>query len=286
MKKLAITLTAITALVMSGSTASANDLIKAFATLQRASHSSHFNYTQRDRYSARGYSYDARGDIYGRAPVRVGTSGSCRNQDFGRSSRSASLEAARLRALERAEHLARLERIAELQRLERRQRGRRTTSTHVNFRIGYQDNLPPLPAPIPQFPTHPSQVPALPIPPNPSPVFVNPAPALPAPHMHAPAFGEVITCEVPLYKRVRVRDRHNIACNARPMVVAVKSPTACGHACSCCAAEVSYVRVMAPPCEPRRIDVSPCGRKIRMDFGKYEIDIVSYANSIKVDYDN
>jgi hypothetical protein len=70
------------------------------------------------------------------------------------------------------------------------------------------------------------------------------------------------------------------------MVIAIKSPSACGHACNCCADEVSYVQVMAPPREPRCIEVSPCGRKVRMDFGKYEIDVVAYNDYIKVDYDN
>ena len=70
------------------------------------------------------------------------------------------------------------------------------------------------------------------------------------------------------------------------MVIAIKSPSACGHACNCCADEVSYVQVMAPPREPRHIEVSPCGRKVRMDFGKHEIDIVAYNDYIKVDYDN
>jgi hypothetical protein len=120
-------------------------------------------------------------------------------------------------------------------------------------------------------------------------VIVNPIPQpLPVPvHPNQiPAFGDVVTCEVPLYKRVRVRDRHNIARNARPMVIAIKDPAACGHTCDCCANRVSYVQVMAPPREPKCVTVSPCGRKIRMDFGKYEIDIVSHPNMIKVDYDN
>ena len=70
------------------------------------------------------------------------------------------------------------------------------------------------------------------------------------------------------------------------MVVAVKAPGACDHACSCCADEIVFVRVMAPPCEPKCVKVSPCGRHVRMDFGKYEIDIVTMSNMVKVDYDN
>lgn len=279
MKKLAITLTAIATLVMSGSTASANDLIKALATIQRINNGPAYGPNHR--------AYSNRGSVYGRPPVRVVTTAPPRRDlDYGRSARSRSLEVARLRSVERAKELARLERLAELKRLERldrersRSRSRVRTTTRVNFNIGYQDNVPALPAPIPELPRY--SIPPVPQ----APVYVPPAPVLPAPPVHAPAFGEVISCEVPLFKRVRVRDRHNIARGARPMVIAIKSPSACGHACNCCADEVSYVQVMAPPREPRHIEVSPCGRKVRMDFGKHEIDIVAYNDYIKVDYDN
>lgn len=274
MKKLAITLTAITALVMSGSTASANDLVKALTTLQKLNGPP--RYSQRVPVG-RGY-----GHAYGRKPattVRVVTT---KKPHHGRS-RSAGSEAARLRSLERAQQLARLERIAELKRLERiaRDRKRHRSTAQVNFRIGYQDNVPALPAPIPEVPYGAPYIPPAPVLPVQPPVYTNPVPAVP----YAPAFGDVVTCEVPLSKRVRVRDRHNIARNARPLVIAIKSPSACSHACTCCANKVSYVQVMAPPYEPH-ITVSPCGRKVRMDFGKYEIDVVAYNDYIKVDYDN
>ncbi|MFK7821135.1 MAG: hypothetical protein AB8G99_20635 [Planctomycetaceae bacterium] len=276
MKKLALTLTAITTLVMSDSPASGNDLVKVLSALQG---NSRHVYAHPASYQSRGFGRDFEHQAY------TVTRSSCdhRADDIARSNRSINRDAARLRAIERAEYQARLNRIAELKRLERLERNRHRNSRHVSFRGGVQDNLPVLPLPVPS--TRPQILPPLPAPP----VGVYPIPApLPAPihPHHPPAFGEIVTCEVPLYKRVRVRDRHNIACNARPMVVAIKDPSACGHACGCCANRVTYVRVMAPPCEPRFVKVSPCGRQIRMDFGKYEIDIVSYPNLIKVDYDN
>lgn len=275
MKKTILTLALTASVMLPGSAANANDLIKALSLLQAASNNSRYD--------------------YGRRPLVVPprTSSSCRSDRdrdylYGRSSRSASLEASRLRALERAERLARLERQAELERLERLDRARRTRSrSTIGLRVGYQEVIPtpptrrlPGPAIIP-----PSPVPALP-PISRSRITVPtiPSPIVPR-HPHV-EFGEVVTCEVPLYRRLRVRDRHNIARGARPMVVAVKAPGACDHACSCCANEIVYVRVMAPPCPPKCVTVSPCGRHVRMDFGKYEIDIVSMANLVKVDYDN
>ncbi len=280
MKKTFITLALTASIMLPGSAAEANDLVKALSLLQA---------TSSNRYSngSRVRTGHGHRDAVGRTVNSLS-----RDRDaYSRSSRSIARESARLRALERAEHLARLERVAErerLERLEKLQRARRRSRSTVSLRVGYQDVIPPapvLPGLVPPAP--------LPAPTVRPPITIN-RPILPAPGIPAPVvrqqphfdFGDLVDCEVPLYRRVRVRDRHNIARGARPMVVAVKAPGACDHACSCCADKVVYVRVMAPPCPPQSVTVSPCGRHVRMDFGKYEIDVVSTAKLVKVDYDN
>lgn len=280
MKRTVITLALIASMALPGSTAKANDLIEALARLQRAT-------TRPDRPQRRGYDYAPTGrDV-------VVTSSRRNGSVYGRTTQDIAAEAARLRAIERAEYLRRLERIAELERLQRQEQlersRRRGTITH---RVRYQEPLPVLP---------PTAVPVLP---NRRPVLIPPAPAFPdagigrpgisVPRIPSPRVpnrvlppqrhhdfvsGDIVDCPVPLYSRLRIRDRHNIACGARPMVVAVRAPGGCHD-------EVVFVQVMAPPCEPRSITVTPCGRHVRMDFGKYEIDIVSMTNLVKVDYDN
>ena len=237
MKKLAITLTAIATMLMSGSDANANDLIKALSVLQGAN---------------RGVSYGHR------SPGRTVT-----------------VQKTRVTTRDRAEAILRAERIAKLKRLERLKRERSRQHVNVGFRVGVQVNRPVLPAPQVITP-RPVVVPHVPVLP-PAPVYVEPAPVLPPSPRHS--CGDIVTCEVPLHKRVVYRDRGHIARNARPVTVAVRTPN--GHA-----DQVSYVTVMAPPCEPQFVKVSPCGRRIRMDYGKYEVNITSRPNVIKVDYDN
>lgn len=264
MRKIAITFAAIASLATMTPSASANDLIKMLAAFQGNSYGSRYDFGSRQDFGARG-DLGYRHSSYRFGPGDSWRGGSCDIHQSRGLYRSGEL--ARLRALERAEEAARLRRLAEIERLERLEleRLRRSRArTHVGFRV--QSGAPALPAP---------------------PIVRHRQRPLPPVMRHAPpAFGEIVTCDVPLYTRLRIRDRHNIAPGARKMIVAVRAPGACDHACSCCADRVVYVCVWAPPCEPRRVDVSPCGGKIRMDFGRYEIDIVTYPTFVKVDYDN
>ena len=108
----------------------------------------------------------------------------------------------------------------------------------------------------------------------PAPVVVNPYPAV-----HH--IGDIVTCPVPLETCVVVKDEDEIAPGAIPTVVAVRDP----HA-TCANAPVVFVQVFAPPCPPQKVKISPCGTKVRLDFGRYEIDLVSRNNVIEIDYDN
>ncbi|MCA9058454.1 MAG: hypothetical protein KDA85_08145, partial [Planctomycetaceae bacterium] len=96
--------------------------------------------------------------------------------------------------------------------------------------------------------------------------------------------GQIVDAPVPLAPFVRIEDPQNIAPNAIPIVVAVRTPGLCDHACDCCTESVVFVQVMAPPCPVRKLKVSPCRTRVDLDFGTYEITITSTAGVITVDY--
>ncbi len=114
-------------------------------------------------------------------------------------------------------------------------------------------------------------------------------PVAPAPNFgsygHLPhQIGSIVTCPVPLETCVHVNDVHRIAPGAIPIVVAVRSPHL-GRFGSC-VEQLAYVEVLVPPCPLRRARVSPCKTKVRLDYGRYEVDIVSRNGVIEIDYDN
>ena len=96
--------------------------------------------------------------------------------------------------------------------------------------------------------------------------------------------GSIVTCPVPIETCVRVKDLCEIAPGAVPVVVAVRSPHL-GQFGSC-VEQVAYVEVLVPPCPLRRVRVSRCKTKVRLDYGRYEVDIVSCDGLIEIDYDN
>ncbi|MEZ6129718.1 MAG: hypothetical protein R3C59_13630 [Planctomycetaceae bacterium] len=97
--------------------------------------------------------------------------------------------------------------------------------------------------------------------------------------------GEFVTCPVPLEPHVTIQDPHRVAPNAVPQVIAVRDPHLGAFGSPGCVERVVYVEILAPPCAPRRVRVSPCGTKIRLDYGRYEVDIVSCDHVIHIDYD-
>lgn len=133
----------------------------------------------------------------------------------------------------------------------------------------------------------------------PAPVFYNQAPA---PILHAPApvlppppipgsfdhlpheLGYAVTCPVALEPHVQFRNLCNIAPGAIPTVIAVRDPHLGRHRSRGCVESLVYVQVMAPQCPVRSVRVSPCKTRIRLDYGKYEIDIVSKNDCVVVTY--
>ncbi|MCA9049158.1 MAG: hypothetical protein KDA89_10550 [Planctomycetaceae bacterium] len=115
----------------------------------------------------------------------------------------------------------------------------------------------------------------------PAPVVVPPVPVLPAAHR----IGEIVTCHVALEPCVEVRDMHRVAPGAVPTVIAVKDPHQGRFTNQTQPNQIVFVQVLAPPCPPQRVWVSRCGTKVRLDFGRYEIDLVSRNGVVVVDYD-
>lgn len=117
------------------------------------------------------------------------------------------------------------------------------------------------------------------------PVPPLPQSPLPGQFQHLPhELGQIVTCPVPVYSHVHVECACNIAPNAVRTLVAVRDP-ALGRFRSCVERMV-YVEVYAPPCPPRRVRVSPCRTKVRMDYGRYDITIESRDGCVTVTYDD
>ena len=119
---------------------------------------------------------------------------------------------------------------------------------------------------------------------------VLPAPPVPPPvynhHVLPHQIGEFVTCPVPLERHVVIKDACEIAPNAIPVVIAVRDPHLGRFGSRDCVERIVYVEILVPPCPLQRIRVSPCKTKIRLDYGKYEVDIVSRNGCIEIDYDD
>ena len=126
------------------------------------------------------------------------------------------------------------------------------------------------------------------------PVIPQPLPYVPAPapvpvyggHVLPHQIGEVVTCPVALEPHVIIKDACEVAPGARPVIIAVRDPHLGRYRSRGCVEQIVYVEVLAPPCPLQRVRVSPCKTKIRLDYGKYEIDIVSRNDAVEIDYDD
>lgn len=108
---------------------------------------------------------------------------------------------------------------------------------------------------------------------------VPPAP-MPIPdqsYVAAPAAPMVVT-PVALYTNVRVKDQRNIAPCAVPTIVQVPDPC---NDCGCV-----NVQICVPACEPVCVKTSKCGKKVKYDYGDYEVEITSARGRVIVDYDD
>lgn len=98
---------------------------------------------------------------------------------------------------------------------------------------------------------------------------------MPAPKMVTPM---TVTPTLVLYSNVRVKDTKNIAPCAIPRIVQVADP--CNPGC------LVNVEVCVPPCACECVKVSRCGTKVKLDYGKYEVEITSRRGQVVVDYDD
>ena len=97
--------------------------------------------------------------------------------------------------------------------------------------------------------------------------------------------GEIVDCQVPLVAGVRIEDPENIAPGAVPVVVAVRDPCLPPWV-EGCTDSVVYVEVCVPQCPLQKLTISPCRTRIKLDFGRYAVDVKSRDGRIVVDYDD
>lgn len=89
---------------------------------------------------------------------------------------------------------------------------------------------------------------------------------------------------VELYHCVKYKDLKNIAPCAVEKIVAVPDP--CPDPCNTCSPQCVYVKVCVPPCDCYETKCKRRGKKIVMDFGKYQVEITSARGEVVVDYDD
>lgn len=151
------------------------------------------------------------------------------------------------------------------------------TRTNSSFTIGFGQS--PTSCQLQQL----RPQPLAPVPPQHVQPLLQPPPA-PGSFGHLPhQLGEIVTCQVPLATCVEVRQACRIAPNAVPIVVAVRDPHI-GRFRKC-VEQLAYVEVCVPPCPVRRVKISPCRTRVRLDYGRYAVNILSRNGRIIVDYD-
>lgn len=115
--------------------------------------------------------------------------------------------------------------------------------------------------------------------------LVLPPPPVPGSFGHLPhELGQVVTCPVPIETHVEIRNACRIAPGAIPTIIAVRDPHLGNFRSRGCVEQLAYVEVLAPQCPLRSMRVSPCKTRIRLDYGKYEIDITSKNDCVVINY--
>lgn len=135
-----------------------------------------------------------------------------------------------------------------------------------------------------KFVTHVSHV-QPPPPPAPGSGTIQPIPSGPA--VGGPVVGH--PGAMVLYHGVKVKDRKNIHPCAVPKVVKIIDPCWKPQHCGCCAParpRCVYVKICVPPCACERVKVSRDGRKVKYDYGEYQVELESKDGVVEVDYDD
>ena len=128
-----------------------------------------------------------------------------------------------------------------------------------------------------------------------SPIY-NPRPVIHQPLLLAPApssigflpheLGEIVTCDVPLEPHVRIRNGHEIAPHAQPVIMAVRNPHLAAWGSPGCIEGVTYVQIFVPTVPLQHVTVSRCRTRIDLDYGDWEIKIRSRDGIVEVEYDD
>ncbi|MEM7813200.1 MAG: hypothetical protein AAF532_17125 [Planctomycetota bacterium] len=123
-------------------------------------------------------------------------------------------------------------------------------------------------------------------------LFHGPAPDAPLGHLTPLPPGTTAAG----YPDVCYEDLHNIHPCAVPALVTVLNPCpppvvapVCGCECECpCEPPVSLVEVLVcvPSCECPEVVVKKAGHFVKLDYGKYEVEITVKRGKVFVDYDD
>ncbi|HUG90574.1 MAG TPA: hypothetical protein VML55_07065 [Planctomycetaceae bacterium] len=132
----------------------------------------------------------------------------------------------------------------------------------------------------------------VPIPPAPSaepgvpaaraewPLIPEPMPLIPG------SAGSLPPSPIELFRHVKYDDTDEAHPCGVMRLVAVKDPRSCRRACDCCVTRLVLVEVCVPPSGSPKVKVSRDGRKVELDYGKYEIEIESKKGYVEVEYDD
>ncbi|MEP3481303.1 MAG: hypothetical protein ABJZ55_18830 [Fuerstiella sp.] len=172
----------------------------------------------------------------------------------------------------------------------------RTSGLSFHVSIGNRSPVVPRYVPTQQLPVgygaspyqvapHGGHLPAPPLPGSQLPIAPLPSVPVPGQFDHLPhQLGQIVTCSVPVFTHVHVESACRIAPNAVPTLVAVRDPNLGRF--RTCIEQMVYIEVLAPPSPPRRVKVSACRTRVRLDYGRYEVTIVSRDGHVTVEYDN
>ena len=114
-----------------------------------------------------------------------------------------------------------------------------------------------------------------------------PAPLAPIPEIQysGPVTAmPMMASTVEVYQNVRYRGERNIAPCAKPIIVQIPDPCACKTAC--CPTPCVNVQICVPQCGCPCVKVTRCGDKVRYDYGKYAVNVISARGRVIVDYDD